>query len=372
MFPLEKTTCRLMAPLMLALLLAACEHPAPPPAPPRTALTMVVGAADQATSAGLVGEIRPRYEAAQSFRIAGKIIERRVEIGTAVKKGQVLARLDPADTGLSAQSAQAQVRAAEADYALAQVEFERQKQLYARKFISHSALDAHEAQFKSATAHLEQIRAQAAVASNQSRYTALITERDGVVTEIRAEPGQVVEAGEVVARVAVPGEMEVVIAVPESRMTGVTVGAPAQVRLWVARDKAYNGRIREVAPAADTATRTFQVRVSVLDADAAVRLGMTAGVKLASVEDKFLLLPSTAVTQINGKSVVWVVDPKTSSASTQRVQPRVVQTGAFREDGVLILSGLAAGERIVVAGVHTLLPGQSIRPIDAGVGHEPL
>ncbi|MEO8418244.1 MAG: efflux RND transporter periplasmic adaptor subunit [Methylophilaceae bacterium] len=371
MSPLKKTSCHLTT-LTLALLLAACEHPALPPAPPRAALTMIVGAADHATPTALVGEIRPRYEAAQSFRIAGKIIERRVEIGTPVKKGQILARLDPADTGLSAQSAQAQVRAAEADYALAQAEFERQKQLYARQFISHSALDTHEAQLKSAAAHLQQIRAQAAVAANQSRYTALIAERDGVVTEIRAEPGQVVEASEVVARVAVPGEMEVVIAVPESRMTGVIAGAPAQIRLWVAREKAYSGRIREVAPIADTTTRTFQVRVSVLHADAAVRLGMTAGVKLASLEDKFLLLPSAAVTQINGQSVVWVVDPKTSSANTHRVQPRVVQTGAFREDGVLVLSGLAAGERIVVAGVHTLLAGQVVRPIDAGVGHEPL
>ncbi len=365
MFTPPKTLLSLI--IMLALSLAACEHPAPPPAPPRPALTMVVGASTSTTPTGLVGEIRPRFESAQSFRIAGKITQRLVEVGTLVKKGQVLARLDAADTGLTAQAAVAGIRAAEADFALAQAEFNRQKQLHARKFISSSALDTHEAQYKSAAAHLEQTRAQAAVASNQSRYTALVAERDGVVTEIRAEPGQVVEAGEVVARVAVPGEVEAVIAVPESRMAGVVPGAPALVRLWAAREKAYTGKIREVAPAADTATRTFLVRVSILDADTAMRLGMTAGVKLASAGDESLLLPSAAVTQIKGQNVVWVVD-----ANKQQVQPRNVTTGAFREDGVLVLSGLSAGERIVIAGVHTLISGQVVRPIEAGIGHDPI
>ncbi|NOT68543.1 MAG: efflux RND transporter periplasmic adaptor subunit [Methylophilaceae bacterium] len=376
MFQIDKVfALRIFMCLLLVELLSACDHPAPVAVQPRPALSMVVGSSSSAAVQGLVGEVRPRYETAQGFRIAGKIIERRVEVGQIVTKGQVLARLDALDSNLSAQAASAQVHTAEANFALARAEFERQKLLYTKKFISASALDQHEAQFKSAAAQLEQTRAQAAVAGNQSRYTTLEAERDGVVTEIRAEPGQVVVAGEAIARVAVQNVMEVVIAVPESRMAGVAVGVPAQIKLWVDGNKAYNGRIREVAPAADPATRTFQVRVSILDADAAVRLGMTAGVRLAAAADRFFRVPSSALTKLNGQAVVWVLESKAGEMKSTveeqaQVQPRAVKTGAYTEDGVLIQSGLKAGERIVVAGVHTLVPGQIVRPLAAGIDHE--
>lgn len=376
MFLFEKFFWWRIFPLLLLVdLLAACDHPAPETAQIRPALTIVVGEANNSSASALVGEVKPRYETAQGFRIAGKVVERRVEVGEIVKKGQVLARLDALDSGLSAQAANAQVRTAEANFALARVEFERQKQLYAKKFISGSALDQHEAQFKSAMAQMEQLRAQAAVALNQSRYTSLLAERDGVVTEIHAEPGQVVMAGENIARVAVQNAMEVVIAVPESRMSGIITGATAQIKLWVDRNKTYRGRIREIAPAADSTTRTFQVRVSIEDADAAVRLGMTAGVRLSANADPYFLVPSEALTQLNGQAVVWVLKPengkiKSKNANVSQVQPRVVKTGAFGENGVIIVSGLEAGERVVVAGVHTLTPGQLIRPLDTGMAHE--
>lgn len=348
--------------IMTSSLLLACNKPVEPPPPPRPALVVTAGASGTATSMALVGEVRPRYESAQGFRIAGKIVERRVEIGSFVHKGQVLARLDGADTGLTAQAAQADVSAAEADYALAEAELDRQRQLYLKKFISKSALDIHEAQFKSAAAKLQQTRSQSAVSGNQSRYTALTADREGVVLDIHAEPGQVVQAGEVVARVADPKELEVVVAVPESRMAGVKVGEAARVRLWASREKLYQAKIREVAPAADTATRTFQVKVSIVGADEAVKLGMTAGVVFSGEETTDLLLPTTAVTQFEGKTVVWVVDQK-----THKVSPRPVETGAFREDGVLIAEGLIAGEQVVVVGVHTLVPNQEVLPTSAGI-----
>lgn len=346
--------------LVLCLFLAACDHALPPPPPPRPALVVTAGESGGDASMALVGEVRPRYESVQGFRIGGKIVERKVEVGSRVKKGQVLARLDPADTGLAAQASQADVHAAEADYALAEAELERQRQLYARKFISRSALDIREAQFKTTAARLQQAQAQAAVSGNQSRYTAMVAERDGVVTEIHAEPGQVVGAGDVVARVAGNGEMEVVIAVPESRMAGVEAGAPAEVRLWVALDKPYRGKVREVAPSADPVTRTFNVRVSLLDADDKVRLGMTAGVQFADRSRSAMLLPTSALTRHNGQTVVWVVDP-----DSHQVQPRPVQADSYSERGALISGGLAAGELVVVAGVQALSPGQVVRPVTA-------
>lgn len=344
----------------MALVLAACDHPPPPAPPPRPALVVTVGAGANQAPTVLVGEVRSRYESAQGFRVPGKIIERKVEVGSAVKKGQVLARLDASDADLSLLAARAEVSAAETEHALAKAELERQRQLFLRKFISAAALDTYEARFKATAAAVDQAKAKAAVTGNQSAYTALTADRDGVVMEIHAEPGQVVAAGDPVVRIAVPGELEAQVAVPESRMQGVVAGAPAEVRLWASQQALYQGRVREIAPAADSATRTFQVRVAIPQADSAVRLGMTAGIQFLHPQGGGLLVPGAAVSQLDGHPTVWVVDPK-----THQVQPQPVEVGEFREDGALILGGLQAGQQIVVAGVHALTPGQPVRPVEA-------
>ena len=165
----------------LLLLLAACDKPAPTEAPPRPALVRVVGEKSAASTMALVGEVRPRYESSQGFRIDGKIIERKVEVGSLVKKGQLIARLDSADSHLNVAAAQASVSAAEAESALALAELNRQRQLFAKKFISASALDVREAQYKTANARLAQVKAQAYVSDNQAQYTQLTADRDGVV-----------------------------------------------------------------------------------------------------------------------------------------------------------------------------------------------
>ena len=340
------------------LLLAACDHAPPPESAPKPALVVTVGGRTSDAPTILVGEVRSRYETGQGFRINGKIVERYLDVGASVSKGQVIAKLDNIDSGLSTQAAQAQVSAAEAELALAEAELERHRQLYQRKFVSHQALDVQEAQFKAAAARVNQVRAQAAVTGNQARYTQLQADRDGVITEIRAEPGQVVSAGEVVVRIAVPDTLEVAIAVPESRMNGVAVGTPAEIRLWADPGTVYRGKVREVAPSADSVTRTFQIRVALEDGGRPLRMGMTAGVRFYHQDNRDFLLPLSAVTQRDGQPVVWVVDGRNG-----QVQPRVVGTGMFREDGVLISGGLAAGEQVVVAGVHTLVPGQIVRPV---------
>ena len=353
----------------LPLFLAACAKEEARAPQPRPALTQVVGSG----SAGdqlLVGELRARHEADQSFRIGGKVVERLVEVGTQVKKGQLLARLDPADSGLAAAAAAAQSAAAEADFQVARAEYERQKKLLAQHFISQSAFDTREAQFKAASARLDQARAQAAVSGNQAAYASLVAEKDGVVTEVRVEPGQVVSAGQGAIRIAQAGEVEVVVAVPEGRLQGVAPGTPAAVRLWAEPGRAYPARVREVAPAADPATRSFQVKVTVSqaasDTPSRLRLGMTAGVILGSLRSE-LTVPTGALTQRDGKALVWVVTPASS-----QVQPREVVTGPYREDGVVVEKGLAAGERVVIAGVHKLIPGQVVRPVEPALAPLPV
>jgi RND family efflux transporter MFP subunit len=345
---------------LLLAVLAGCQQP-PPPAPlPRPALIREVGAKATVNSMTLVGEVLPRYESAQGFRMNGKIIERTVDVGARVNKGQLLARLDATDTDLNTAATLADVQAAEASYTLAMAEIARQRQLFAKKFISASALDSKEAELKTTRARLAQASAHAHVAGNQSQYTRLTADRAGVVTMIHAEPGQVIQAGEVVARIADTQATEVLVAVPESRMADLQLNAAVTVKLWANRQKTYNGVVREIAPAAESATRIFNVRVSLTDADTAIKLGMTAGVTFNPPNEQQaagFLIPSSALTEMNGKKTVWVID------TNNKAQPREVVAGPFREDGVLISSGLHAGEKIAVAGVHTLTASQRVRPM---------
>ena len=346
--------------LLNLLLLSACEKPAEPAPPSRPALVMVVGKTASNSAIVLVGEVKSRYESNQAFRIAGKIIERKVDVGAIVKKGQLLARIDAADANLGVNAAVADIRVAEANRALAKSEVERQRQLVNKKFISQSALDKYEAELKTADARVNQAKAQAAVSGNQSRYAALVADRAGVVTQIRAEPGQVVEAGEMVVQVVDTAQIEVLVAVPESRVAKIKLGDVATLKLWASQstdpEKTFNGSVREIAPAASSATRAFDVRVAFSDADASVKLGMTAGVRFAGDAPAQLIIPSTALTQINSKNIVWVIDKKGVA------NPREVSAGQFTEEGVIINNGLQRGEMIAIAGVHTLIKGQQVQP----------
>ena len=355
--------------LTASVLISGCKKPDELPPAPRPALVMTITEEGASIGMTLVGEVKARYESAQGFRVGGKITERKVEVGAHVKKGQLLARLDSADANLAVQSSAADVSAAEAQLALAKANLERQRQLIDKKFISPAALDSFEAQYKSASARLQQARAATSVNSNQSRYTALTADRDGIVTEIRAEPGQVVSAGEVIARIIDPTQLEVQIPVPESRMTNLAVNDAASTRLWAKREKTYQAKIREIAPAADPVTRSFLVKVSILNADDDVRLGMTAGVRLNKDDSAAILVPSPAISQRDGKTVVWVLD-KTQNASTiSTVQPQEVQVAAYREDGALVTSGLQVGDTLVIAGVEALMPGQQVRPVERGASN---
>ena len=346
--------------IMLCSLLTACDKPIETAPPPRPALVTIVGSTAAEQGMVLVGEVKSRYESNQSFRIGGKIIERKVDVGAFVKKGQVLVRIDAADANLSASAAVADVRVAEANRALAISEVVRQRKLMDKKFISSSALDKYEAELKTADARVNQAKAQSAVFGNQSRYTNLVADRAGVVTHIQAEPGQVVAAGEMLVQIVDTKQMEVLVAVPESRMANVALKDSVKIKLWAEQAVAYAGTVREIAPAANSATRAFDVRVAITTPDEKVRLGMTAGVRFGASDANHMVLPSTALTQINGKTAVWVIN-KAGIANS-----REVQAGPFSEQGVAIIQGLQMGEMVAIAGVHTLLNGQQVKPQIAG------
>lgn len=354
-----KNLARLIG-LIGVVMLAGCDSQAETePVQIRPALVMKVGG-QQAQLAGdvvLVGEVKSRYESKQSFRIAGKIILRKADVGDIVKKGQVLARLDPTDNQLSTQAARADVLSAQANYDLAKAEVERQRKLLKQKFISQSALDLQEARLKVSAAALKQAKARAAVSSNQSQYTALVADRSGVITQIQAEPGQVVSPGQAIAVIADLAHLEVLAAVPESQVEKINLGDAVGVRLWAKPEKLYQAKVREITPAASEATRAFDVRFAVTDADDEFKLGMTAGVKLNNQQEAVITVPSTAVSEKDGKKIVWVIDAQ------QVAHARAVEIGPFSELGIAIKQGLQNGEVIAIAGVHTLVEGQQVKPL---------
>lgn len=331
------------------LILSACGKEAVPPVKvERPATTVVVGALGEDQSNVYSGEIRAHYETVLGFRIGGKIIERTADAGDKVNAGQVLARLDAADTGL-------QESAAAAQYRLAEDEVQRYRELRDKGFVSQSALDAKETALKAAAA-------QAGLARNQAAYTSLRSDRTGVISATLAEVGQVVSAGQPVLRVAQDGEREVAIAIPESRFAAIKIGMPAQIEFGTAGNgtQTIAGHVREISPAADPASRTYPARVSFDAGNAKVALGMTARVRLNNAAKSGAQnsggyrVPLSAIFQQNDRTAVWIV------AADRSVSLRPVEVAAYRDDGALISSGIAAGERIVSAGVHKLTAGDKI------------
>jgi len=338
--------------VVLALFLAACSEAPPPPAAPKLVRTLKVGAGATATDGavrGYSGEVRARIETTLGFRVAGKIVERRAELGQAVKAGQVLARLDPTDAGLLVTQAEAQRSLAAADVA-------RYRDLKAKNYISASALDARETAFKAA-------EAQAALAKNQASYTTLVADRSGVIGQVLAEPGQVVSVGQAVFRLAPDGEREIAIALPENEVSNFKLGQVAEVTFWAAAGatsgatKALTGRLREISPVADPVTRTYAARVSLKDADPLLPLGMSATVRFPSGAPGAanLIVPLTAIFQQGKQPAVWRV------GADNTVTLQAVTVSAYTDAGAVVSGGLAGGEQIVAAGVNLLTAGEKVR-----------
>jgi len=350
-----------------ASLLAACtEKPASEPSDVRPVRTVVVGRSNGTIGANYSGEIRARYESQLGFRTAGKIVARMVEVGSHVKRGQPLLQLDPTQEALQVAAAGADADAARSRVAQARVDVKRTEQLLAQNFASQAELDQQRLLPSQAEAQLRSAQARQQLNANMRGFTTLVADRDGVVSAINAEAGQVVAAGQSIVTVAADGEREVSISVPESRVDELRKAQRLTITVWAHPEKSWNGKLRELAPDADSVTRTYSARISILDADAdadpsLLRLGMTASVMVPDADGSAALrVPLTAVVDHERSRQVWVVDPKTS-----RVSAREVKLGAAQNDSVMVVSGLTAGETVVSAGVHMLQPGQQVKVAEA-------
>lgn len=337
-------------------LLAACSKSAPEPEPIRAVKLLEVGTQALNAQVEYAGEVRAQTESRLGFQVAGKLVQRLVNVGDTVRKGQVLAELDSQDYVLAAQAAQAQLAAATTQRNLAQADWERFSALKDQGFISGVELDRRRANLQSAQAQLAQAQAQAAAQNNQSGYTRLLASAAGVVTAVQAEPGQVVAAGAPVVQLAHDGLRDVVVAVPEGALSQVKVGQAVQVRLWE-QDRLLSGTVREIAASADPVTRTYGAKVAVQGSEQPP-LGATAYVRMASngpaVSD-VIKLPSTAVLEQGGSSLVWEFDARDST-----VHARKVEVAGVDGNDVVIASGVQPGMQLVVAGTHVLTEGQKV------------
>lgn len=301
-------------------------------------------------------QVEARFNSALSFQVGGQLIKRDVEVGQLVRKGQVLAQLDPKDLKLALKSAQAQLNAAQTEYKQTQTDLDRAQELKSKGFVSQAQLDRQQLAFDAAQSRLAQARANYRVQANQNRYGSLLAPNDGVITALYAEVGQVMAPGQPVMQWADQTAVQVKLAVPETRVSFFQEGMMARVKLWSQNDY-LPAKVREVSPVADPITRTYQILLD-LDADQKnVRFGMSATVyfdkQLSNQRPK---VPVSAVVADGLGPFVWVFDESLGVVNKKRIAASEVV-----KDGVLVDKGLLDGDLVVVAGTHVLNEGQRVK-----------
>lgn len=361
-----KKSIRIALLTSLAVLLAACSKEAPEAPPVRTVYAVQVsgegGTRDSANAYS--GDIRAAEQAPLSFRVPGSLTERRVDVGDAVRAGQVLAVLDSGDQSAQANAIRAQLAAAQAQLQRVTADQRRYAALAKDQLVSKSMMDAQNAAVAAAQGEVNAIQANLRLATNQARYTQLTAPRSGVIAERMAEAGQVVGAGQPIFTLAADGAREVVFAVPESDISQVRRGMPVQVELWSSPGAVMQGTIAELSPVADPATRTFTARARINPGAVKVELGQSAKVMIPGLEVRgataALSVPLTALVKSDGaKPSVLVIDP-----ASKTLKQTFVTLGPFGAETVPVTAGLRGGEWIVAAGAHLLSNGVKVQPVD--------
>ena len=345
---------------ILALLLAGCgkEEKAEKPEI-RPVRTVTVELRETGETVSLTGEIQPRYQADIGFRVDGKILERPVDVGTVVKKGDLLARLDPQQYRQEVAIAKSEVAAAEAEVTRSQGQEYRKSELLKKGHATQVEYDIAIRAYKTALARRDAANARLTQASENLGYTELKADDDGVITAVGADAGQVVGAGQMVVRLAKPGEREAVFNVAEAAFKGPPKDPLVTVKLVSNPEIETTGKVRYLSPQADPATRTYTVRVSLPDAPQRMRLGANVIGTVTLNQSTSIVIPGSALFQKDGKPAVWVVDKDGA------VQLKPIAVQRYQGDAVVVGSGLTPGDIVVTAGLQKLIPGQKVRLLQA-------
>jgi RND family efflux transporter MFP subunit len=345
---------------LIAIALAGCDDKvAEKPTPGRPVLVVTVHYEAESPERSFVGTIRPRIEADMGFRVPGKVAKRLVEVGETVDIGQPLATLDEIDLKLQAEQAEAEFRAATGVLAQAGAAEQRALDLRAKGWATDATVESARAAGDEARARLNRAERSVDLTKNSLSYATLEADARGVVTATLVEPGQVVASGQTAIRVARFAEKEAVVAVPET-LLGRAKDGVASVSLWSEPDKKYAARLREVAPSADPATRTYLAKFSLPGADDHVSLGMTATLILADpATERVARLPLSALFSEGGEPSFYVVD----AAGEIALKPVTVKS--YESGDVVISGGVSEGDKVVTLGVQKLDPAQKVRIVSS-------
>ncbi len=341
----------------VALTLAACKQKPQAEAPEvRPVRTVIAAPSESGETVALTGHVAAETEASLGFRIGGRVIERLVNVGDHVETGQDLAKLDPQDEVNALRSAQAVVAAAQARLTLARDAFGRQQQLLASGHTPRSVFDTAQKEFQTAQANVSDADARLTNQALRVSWTVLQADAPGTVSAVGTEPGEVVQPGQMVVRIARRDGRDAIFDVPGRLLRDAPSNPDISVRLSDDPSIVALGRVREVATQADPTTRTFEVKVGLTDPPPEMRLGSTVTGSLQLESERSMAIPASALTSLNGKPAVWLVDPETMTVALHNIE-----TARFNPDTVIVKHGIETGDIVVTAGVHALHPGQKIR-----------
>jgi RND family efflux transporter MFP subunit len=306
----------------------------------------------------VAGDVQAQTEVALGFRIGGRMTERLVNVGDRVKGGQLVARLDPQTEQNALDAAEAAVVAASGQVAKTRNTFDRQARLMEQGFTTRPRYDEARQALNTAEAALDDAQAQLQLARDRVAFTELRADAGGVVTARGAEPGEVVQPGQMIVRLAREDGKDAVFDVPARLLHAAPDDPAVTVSLVDDPGVKATGRVREVSPQADPVTRTFRVRVGLDAPPPAMKLGSSVSGRMALESDAVLSVPASALTMTGRSPAVFVYDPKTSTVAL-----RPVEMLRFGERDVVVSRGLEPGDLVVSAGVQALHPGQIVRSI---------
>ena len=346
--------------LTLLLVLAGCEAENPS-LQIRPVRTVVVDPKPILDNRQAVGEVKPRYESELSFRVAGQLVSRRVDVGVEVKQGDILARLDVQDYQNKLRSAEADVAAAEAALVEAQSTERRLGQLLKNGWTPKANYDTALHNFQASEAKLASAKASLALTRDQLAYTELKAEFDGVITAVGAEAGQNISAGQMVVKLARLTDKDGVFNIAETALIDHR-NEGAEVIVWPLSNPQLiiEGVVREISPVADATTRTYTVKVTLKDPPSPIRFGMSIGGRWKGSAALLVALPLSVLFEKNSSPAVWVFDPRSGSATL-----KPVTVARYEADTVVIASGLARGDIVITAGINTLREGQKVQLAEA-------
>jgi membrane fusion protein, multidrug efflux system len=350
----------ILAALMVATTVSACDKKPPSRGEARPVRTVIVEGSAQGETVSLTGQVRAKDQISLAFRLDGRMIERPVHVGDLLPAGQVVARLDPQNQENALRSAEAALSAARAVLVQTRAAFGRQEELLKGGWTPRAKFDEAQQNFLTAQAQVDTAQAQLRIAQDQLGYTVLRADAPGVVTAVGAEPGEVVRAGQMIVQLAHQGGRDAVFDVPEALIRTGPRDAVVEITLTNDVNVKAIGRVREVAPQATAATRTFEVKVGLIDPPEAMRLGSTVTGSIRLAAPPGVEVPASALTEADGHPSVWVVDRR-----EQTVSLRTVTILRYDAATVVISKGLERGDTVVTAGAQVLRPGQPVRLMEA-------